>query len=531
MTGNQSTFQDPSTTVNEINIIIETTKQELPEHEEKFSNTFTFSSGEQCDGNVANLMKPESENNTFEIPVKHVYKCDICVKYFTNEITLQCHHNNFHSGTPICCEICNEYCESPMDYFDHMKKKHARNENASNENICFFICNHCGQQFPDNQLLQEHYKAHQVNCNLCEFCAVNDEMLKVHTILKHSESLAKQSLITCTVCQQVFVHMQQAANHIKCHNVNNQMLQHLDLHVIYNCEYCFTSYAEKSALKIHYNDHNDKMYFCNLCKEKFSNARQVEYHKVIYCGLNQSEIFDVPKMFVCFECDEAFLNVETLSKHNRIHEEMNEMYSRNTFQIEGCNNNKTASVLEDKTNKELNAPPSKQKKKVYMCNVCGDIFTLKNLFDKHFQKHTNECGYFCEICGRNFNHKSGLYTHRRIHTGEKPYPCDLCDKTFRLKHDRDNHRRCHTGERPFKCEYCGKAFRTNHDHRQHLFIHTGQRPYVCNFCGKGFRRINGLNVHRRTHTGEKPYGCDSCGRRFTQKGDMLKHRKTQHALK
>ncbi|PSN42288.1 hypothetical protein C0J52_12867 [Blattella germanica] len=479
---------------------------------------------------------------------KHMYKCENCVKLFSTEIALQYHHSNFHSGVPICCEICNKYCDTPSEYFDHMKNCHAGNNSVSENKetntgfICYSKCGTCGEEFQNKELLQEHYSKHVITCELCAYCTTDQETLKMHMILMHLEALPAQTCFKCTICKEVFPVLHQAVAHTLTHSRNTEKedLQEIYIYVMYQCEYCLKCFADKKDLMLHYREHTGKkIYICKICRAMFYNSSQVETHQILHTteSTTQNTEFELPKLFFCLECDKIFLRWETALEHYRIHNGTHKVFT-DQFQDGGINNrNRHTYVLQDKTNKMHfltfrtdETSQNVRKGKSYMCTICGEVFRLKNMFDKHFRIHTDERPFFCETCGRTFTHKSGLYTHRRMHTGERPYSCDICNKSFRLKHDRDNHRRVHTGERPFKCQNCEKAFRTSHDHRQHQLIHTGQRPYVCLTCGKGFRRINGLNVHKRIHTGEKPYGCEVCGRYFTQKGDMLKHRKTQHGL-
>ncbi|CAI9719219.1 KIF6 isoform X1 [Octopus vulgaris] len=120
---------------------------------------------------------------------------------------------------------------------------------------------------------------------------------------------------------------------------------------------------------------------------------------------------------------------------------------------------------------------SKEKKKLFHCDIRGYSFSISNYLttDKHI--HTRKKPYQCDICGKPFSVNCALTTHRYIHMGEKPYHCGVCG---RIRH------KCHTGERPYYCDTCGKLFSVSSDLTSHKHIHTGEQPYQCDICGKSF---------------------------------------------
>lgn len=54
--------------------------------------------------------------------------------------------------------------------------------------------------------------------------------------------------------------------------------------------------------------------------------------------------------------------------------------------------------------------------------------------------------FICDICGLRVHTKDAVKNHLLIHTNTKPYACTICGKTFRRTADKKIHERQHTGE-------------------------------------------------------------------------------------
>ncbi|XP_011179285.1 transcription factor Ouib [Zeugodacus cucurbitae] len=135
-----------------------------------------------------------------------------------------------------------------------------------------------------------------------------------------------------------------------------------------------------------------------------------------------------------------------------------------------------------------------------MCEICGNIYTKRNLLKMHMRRHMAEKPFECEICGKTFACPSEIGRHMRVHTGEKPYICKYCGRTFADRSTNIKHERIHTNERPFTCQTCGKSFTYSNVLKNHMLTHTGEKPFPCIPCNKTFSRKHQLDQHIATIT-------------------------------
>ena len=77
------------------------------------------------------------------------------------------------------------------------------------------------------------------------------------------------------------------------------------------------------------------------------------------------------------------------------------------------------------------------------CIVCGKLIAKvrvtihMNLFHTEDKKRP----FVCKVCGKGFADKKTYGEHSNIHTGERPFKCDLCEKTFASSGNMYMHRR------------------------------------------------------------------------------------------
>ncbi|XP_050307631.1 zinc finger protein 420-like [Anthonomus grandis grandis] len=396
-------------------------------------------------------------------------------------------------------------------------------------------------------------------------------------------------------------------------------------HTLYECKECNKILTTYSGLNIHLRRHTGELNKCGHCDKSFTKKSHLSRHLIQAHGIARAKTKNKgdKKVRQCEFCDRKFKYKKSFLHHMQVEHGLSDADSDNEVTCEksqenteptsdiniknNLENTESELIKDSETSNDAilaeimqKIEPSddmqeithldeetKQKIKIYTCEVCSAQFARANHLDRHMtlhrsllnhkcdqceqsfyteallkqhleQQHVNK-PYICTICNKPFSRGEHLIRHLKLHqevTEEGQHKCSICEMVFtrsdhlarhtktHLMQDKrhvciecgkafnrlDNlktHQRIHTGlkdnSKLHLCVYCGKEFNNSSNMIVHMRRHTGERPYKCNECGKGFPRSHDLKCHERTHSGEKPYLCTLCGKSFNKSNKLLRH--------
>ncbi|XP_026747907.1 zinc finger protein 43-like isoform X2 [Trichoplusia ni] len=192
--------------------------------------------------------------------IRSPYKCEKCVKGFNFEQVLLSHmeKHRVENGT-YQCDICTQYCKSPVSLRGHIKSHTTR-----------YQCKLCGQVRLSRQHLLEHHAITHTSapttysCDKCQFTTNKRTVIQRHVKITHSGERHE-----CEHCGKVFGSLVS----LRVHNMRHDKSKRLE------CDQCEKKFIYPSLLKKHVQAvHERKDYYCVECDVRFKSPDTLRIH-------------------------------------------------------------------------------------------------------------------------------------------------------------------------------------------------------------------------------------------------------------
>ncbi len=531
-----------------------------------------------------------SEQQTVDVDVESLHKCDICDETFSTVTKLE-NHITWHSMRKrYKCTVCSRIFKH-LSIFKKHQKLHAERQKK------------CPKQptnmFDDETQNPEKNKPSRTVVPFCETCkktfsskfSLTRHVNEYHQGVKRRKNVNKtrdmqiKKKHQCRVCRKKFANTHSLSVH--CRRIHTMKA--------HKCYICGKAYGMLSDLKCHYKSHH-LPYECDICGKPFQYQSKLNEHSAIHTKQTKEHL-QLNKHFVTY---------------NKQHSKIKKSQGQCDCNVCGKHFQFPSRLKEHMTVHENEQPSSPNSKWPYQCDVCQKIFLYASRFKTHYKTHaqekqgssfsatSSEGRHPRNLCGKAFPYESHLRRHQNSHnkqansfsepSSEVRHPCNVCGKNFLFESHRKRHETIHykreplngepSSRGPFKCDICGMIFQYPSQIREHSIIHkkkkrrslnnrphsegpyhkkqiiepsTSTHPsevpyhqpmqepaaislhsqgcYQCDVCGNTFKHESFLLRHYVVHereSNDKPYVCAYCGRSFWQTNHLKQHCRKQH---
>ncbi len=174
---------------------------------------------------------------------------------------------------------------------------------------------------------------------------------------------------------------------------------------------------------------------CNhsfLCLTEFSQHVEEHFQLIDIATTNDPDGELVPNCFANDLSKPIDVKEEPEFRISRIKCEINDSYLKKKparrkvkRRLEECDN--APKSTKPKANITSKEPTNKG---IYVCDICGKIFSTKNHICQHMKLHRKAPKeHKCDLCGWEFHEKGNLTRHLRTHNNDpKAFKCEICKK-------------------------------------------------------------------------------------------------------
>ncbi|PZC73791.1 hypothetical protein B5X24_HaOG208766 [Helicoverpa armigera] len=270
---------------------------------------------------IAELQEKAKEQSYLRAP----YKCHKCVKGFNFEDVLQTHmeKHSLEHGT-YECEICSQYCPSPVSLRGHIKshttrykcklcgvvrlsRQHLLEHHAISHTArpTAYSCHKCHFTTNKRTVIQRHVKTHDNSerhaCHRCGKLFNTIESLRVHTIAIYTAKSGTMWLKQKS-CRKTIFHANEVAGKSYRHDKSKRL----------QCPQCSKQFIYPSLLHKHIECvHEREDYYCVECDVRFKSPESLRLHFKKAKRHRDSSSYK----YECPQCPLRFVSVSSLSVH------------------------------------------------------------------------------------------------------------------------------------------------------------------------------------------------------------------------
>ncbi|XP_062403906.1 zinc finger protein 469 [Sardina pilchardus] len=307
-------------------------------------------------------------------PKDKQYKCKVCFTWFLTLGELNFHKLSHNPSPPPTCYMCVQRKFSSREQLrDHLREKHAKNKAG------VWACGMCLKEISDVWMYNEHLREHatqfarkgQTQSSLLDMpgCFMQENAVKnfITSIMQHQPS--KSTRGDKSLSREERRAMQDTAGQeTKTDDDSEPIVTKTkssgggSKHSTFTPLEVLKAEIAPKNVEMHPNC-KDPSRDCHHCGKQFPKPFKLQRHLVVH---------SLQKIFLCNKCPVSYQEAKDLKDHlKNEHEEVDESDSKHTT-LYTC---------------ELCADVMHVIKKSFICSTCNYIFSKKEQFDRHMEKH------------------------------------------------------------------------------------------------------------------------------------------------